>query len=415
MKAAIIKEEDRIDKILHRVKSDSRRITVRSGEKETHAAITTIDHRTLQLSPNGVFVPESTQLTISFMIGGDSYVGHVTILSSAGGYLIVDKPDSLENRVVRRTARIFVQGKLFSRFHIIPEENEHKEVNVATAPPRLAPIFFELQRDVPDIRKILLMIGNELKTICPNTEIKLHKDGEPLAEEVQLVRRFKKPFWISDTTNAKDLIKDIVSNDIFNYSLLFKEMKSAGADDQKIGAEILARQKRYTDTGIASIIVVPVRMFESVIGHISLVSLMPVVRNFRISDVYYVMALADIVSEALAKARLFKLDTGAAFDIPVINIGSGGVYLAVNSQYIIKFLNVRMKLGLDLHIMNRVIETVSEIRRIDFSGDAANVALRFVQVKPDDQIIIEQYIRNYLDYVRTSRPKYSQSTPDFDE
>ncbi|HOG65224.1 MAG TPA: hypothetical protein PLD82_07285, partial [Spirochaetota bacterium] len=108
MKAAIIKEEDRIDKILHRVKSDSRRITVRSGEKETHAAITTIDHRTLQLSPNGVFVPESTQLTISFMIGGDSYVGHVTILSSAGGYLIVDKPDSLENRVVRRTARIFV-------------------------------------------------------------------------------------------------------------------------------------------------------------------------------------------------------------------------------------------------------------------------------------------------------------------
>jgi len=58
---------------------------------------------------------------------------------------------------------------------------------------------------------------------------------------------------------------------------------------------------------------------------------------------------------------------------------------------------------------------VSEIRRIDFSGDAANVALRFVQVKPDDQIIIEQYIRNYLDYVRTSRPKYSQSTPDFDE
>ncbi len=191
-------------------------------------------------------------------------------------------------------------------------------------------------------------------------------------------------------------------------------MKSSSLDDQKIESEIVARQKRYTDTGIASIIVVPIRMFESVIGHISLVSLMPVVRNFRISDVYYVMALADIVSEALAKARLFKLDTGASFDIPVINIGSGGAYLAVNSQYIIKFLNVRMRLGLDLNIMNRVIETVSEIRRIDFSGDAANIALRFIQVKPDDQVLIDQYIRSYLDHIRTSRPKYSQSIPDFE-
>lgn len=414
MKAAIINDEDRIDKILHRVKSESRRITIRSGDKETHAAITTMDHRTLQLSPHGAFVPENTLLTISFMIGGDSYVAHVTILSSAGGYLVVDKPETLENRIVRRTARIFVQGQLFSRFHIIPEENDHKDVNVSTAPPRLAPIFFELQRDIPDIRKILLMIGNELKTICPNTEIKLHKDGERLAEEVQLVQRFKKPFWISDTTNVKDFIKDIVSNDIFNYSLFFKEMKSTGADDQQVGAEIVHRQKRYAEAGIASIIVVPIRMFESVIGHISLVSLMPVIRNFRISDVYYVMALADIVSEALAKARLFKLDTGASFDIPVINIGSGGAYLAVNSQYIIKFLNVRMRLGLDLNIMNRVIETVSEIRRIDFSGDAANVALRFIQVKPDDQVLIDQYIRSYLDHLRTSRPKYSQSIPDFE-
>lgn len=397
MKVAIIDDMDQIDKILQRVKSGARSITIRSGEREISASIATIDHQTLQLSPHGVFPSGSSLLTISFMVGGDSYVGQVTILSDRTGYLIVTKPERLENRVVRRSARVFVRGKVFSRFHIITEENEHKEINPLGAPPRLAPIFFELQRDVPDIRKIFLMIGDELKTLCPNIEIKLHKEGEPLAEEVQLVQRCKKPFWISDTTNTKDIIKDIISNDVCNYSHLFKEMKSAGSDEEQIAIEVKNRQERYRKARIASVIVVPVRMFESVIGHISLASLFPVVRNFRISDVYYVMALADIVSEALAKSRLYKFDTGASFDIPVINIGTGGAYLAVNSQYIIKFLNIRMRLGLDLLIKERVIETVSEIRRIDFSGATANLALRFIEVKPEKQAVLDQYIRTCLE------------------
>ncbi len=146
-------------------------------------------------------------------------------------------------------------------------------------------------------------------------------------------------------------------------------------------------------------------LYQNVIGHILVLTTEHSLKTLRITDVYYLKALADIVSEALAKARLFQLDTGSEFDIKVFNISAGGVYMEVSSQYIIKYLQEKMHIMATIRIENREIETISEIRRIDFIGQDVRIAVKFLEIKPADQTFIERYVQKHIEETRSNRKK----------
>ena len=257
---------------------------------------------------------------------------------------------------------------------------------------------------MPDIKKILTMIGTEINKLGSMGEIKLLKENEKYSEEVNLVVKYKKSFWITNTDDPKAFIKEIPDHNIINYSVYFKEMKKMGWQDSKIREEILKKKERYKNKNVLSIIVIPVLLYGNAIGHVSVYTSLKSLKNLRITDVYYMKALADVASEALTKAKLFKLDTGIDYEIEVLNLSAGGAYLEVTSKYIIKFLHEGLHLKIGFKFSGREVETVSEIRRIDFFEESARIALKFIELSAKDQEYIEEYVKKHIAFLKTQKP-----------
>lgn len=401
MKKQIISEAATIAHYLNKLRLESRKVIVRSDLVETQGLITDADANSIRILYQGNFAPSRSTVNLQFMIDGSYYFCYVPVYNNANRIITLGKPDFLENRSIRKYPRIYVNEEVFARFNIIADVSMDKGLNTAGAPPKLATIYFELQKNVPDIKKVLAMVGEEIKKISLVSEIKIHKDEDKLPEEVLMVKEYKMPFWIADAANPKEYIKEIPTGDIINLNMFFKEKMNKGWQESKIREELVKKEQRYAKQGIGSFVICPIKLFENVIGHISIFTKAADPRKLRLTDVYYVKALADIVSESLAKARLFKLDTGADYDIPVINISAGGAYLEVNSQYIIKFLHELMHLKTSFKFSGKTVDAISEIRRMDFIGESVRLALKFTEIATPDLDFLEEYVKNHISFTRT--------------
>lgn len=403
MKKQIINDASRIEHFLTRLRLESRKVIVRSDLVETQGMITENDSTSIHIMYQGKFTPNRESVNFQFMIEGSYYFAFVPVYKNDGRTITIGIPDFLENRSIRKYPRTYVNDEVYCRFNIIADVSLEREINTASAPPKLATIYFELQKNVPDIKKVLAMVGAEIKKISMKSEIKLHKEGDNFPEEISLVKKHKLPFWIMDTANPKNYIKEIPTADIINYNQYFKEKMKEGWQESKIREELVKREAKYKKQGLGSVIVCPVKLFDNVIGHISVITLSQDTRKLRTNDVYYVNALADIISEALAKAKLFKLDTGTDYEIPVINISAGGAYLEVNSQYIIKFLHEMMHLKASFKFSGKIVDAICEIRRIDFIGETVRLATKFIEISTQDQDFLEEYVKNHIAFTKTQK------------
>lgn len=403
MKKQIIDSRRQIEHFLTRLRFEARKIILRSDLVEIEGLLTDYTRSSMQIMYQGSFAPARESVNLQFMIDGTYYFAFVPVYNNDGRTITIGIPDSLESRSTRKYPRISVNGEVVSRFNIITNASLDQEINTASAPPKLAKIYFELQKNIPDIKKVLGMVGAEIKKISLKSEIKLHKEDEQFPEEVMLVKKYKLPFWIMDTTNPKNYIKEISTTDIINFSTFFKEKMKEGWQESKIREELVTREAKYHKQGFGSLIISPIKLFDNVIGHISVITMIHDTRKLRINDVYYIKALTDIVSEALAKTKLFKLDTGMDYEIPVLNISVGGAYMEVNSPYIIKFLHEMMHIKASFKFSGKIVEAVSEIRRIDFMGEAIRMATKFMQISDQDQNFLEKYVKNHIAFTKTQK------------
>ena len=403
MKNTLVTDPDKIKHYIVKLRLESRKILVRSDLLESSGMIIDSDENSMTILYTGKFAPQKNMINIQFNLDGDTIFGFISVYKNFTNRLVVGIPKELEIRSIRKFPRTDVYGHVHNRFYIISDGNPDKEVTSSSAPPQLAKIFWELEKNVPDIKKILMMIGSEVNKIGSVGEIKILKDEEKYTEEVGFVVKYKKAFWLPNTNEAKTYIKEIPDQNIINFGMYFKEMKQLGWQDSRISEEILKRRTNYNQQNILSIIVVPIMLFENVIGQISVNTSQKSVKNLRITDVYYLKALADIVSEALTKAKLFKLDTGVDYLIDVTNLSASGASLEVKSRYILKFLHQGLRIKAGLKFSGRIVETISEIRRIDFHEESSYVAIKFIEISTKDQDFIEDYVKKHIDFLRSGK------------
>lgn len=403
MKITKIDNWEKINQLFTRLRMESRKVILRYDTLEFKGQVSSFNSNNLHLVVKGNVIPKGEKFHLQFMISGEYYFTEVETKKIQNKTIVVTMPLELEIRSIRRYPRAFVEGNVSARFKLLTNESAPSTTGTTTsgAPPKLAGIYFEMQKNVPDIKKVLAMVGKELNNLGPVSEIKLHKENEQYSEEIKLVIRYNKPFLVANSTNPKSYVSEFPANDMINYSAFLKELRKSGWNNDQLREAIITRQKTLLSQGIRSIMVVPIKLFDNVIGHILIKTMQNDPKELRISDVYYVMALADIVSEALAKGKLFNLNTGKDYDIPVINISAGGVYLEVNSPYINKFLHEDMKLQLDIKIIKKEIQTSAEIRRIDYVDKTVRLAIKFLQIDEESQKYIEEFVNHQLEYVKS--------------
>lgn len=336
-------------------------------------------------------IPSSVKsLDISFQLNKDPYHFRAEVVKVSGKEVSVLIPSQLEIWTPRRYERSYCFGKVFCNINIIRELSSDLRNRTQNVPARLSSIFHEISRDVPNISLVMKMIKDEIANISDLGEVFLHKQGENLPLPVVIITKYKKPILLEDTQDEKSYYKKYIGNEVISFCKFMEDLKW---DTDRISREVNKFMLFFANNNIKSIAYVPVFLFENVVGHIRVASFLDKVSKvLSLRDVYYIQSLSDILSEALAKYKLFSLSSNSEFPIPVHDISLGGVKIEIE-QYLSKFLEPGVKVKMNLKFDDGKIATLKgKVLRIDNKDDKLFAAIEFEDVSKVDENIISDFV-----------------------
>ncbi|MCX8029672.1 MAG: PilZ domain-containing protein [Brevinematales bacterium] len=337
-------------------------------------------------------IPSSVKsVDISFELNKEPYHFKSEVVKISGKELSILIPSQVEIWIPRKYERSLCYGKVFCNINVIRDISQELRTKIQSMPPRLATIFNELSKDTPQIPLIIKMVNTELKGISNIGELFLHKQGENLPLPVIIISKYKKSLLIEDTQDPKSYYKKYFGDDIIPFT---KFMEDLNWNSSKIEEEIKKFIIFFQKNNIKSICYVPIFLFENTVGHIRVASLLDKVsKSLTIRDVFYIRSLGDIVSEALAKYKLFSLAQNSEYPLPVHDISIGGIKVEIE-QYLSKFLEAGTKVKLNIKFNNgKSISVKGKVLRIDAQEEKLFLAVEFENLDKSDEVIISDFIK----------------------
>ncbi|MCX8096682.1 MAG: PilZ domain-containing protein [Spirochaetes bacterium] len=336
-------------------------------------------------------IPSSVKsLDISFQLNKDPYHFRAEVVKVSGKDISILIPSQLEIWVPRKYERSYCFGKVFCNINIIKELSGELRSRAQNIPARLSSVFSEVSRDVPNISLVMKMIKDEVASISDIGEVFLHKQGENLPLPVVIVSRYRKPILLEDTQDEKSYYKRYLGNEVISFC---KFMEDLNWDTDRISREVNKFMLFFANNNIKSITYVPIFLFENVVGHIRVASFLDKISKvLSLRDVYYIQSLSDILSEALAKYKLFSLSSNSEFPIPVYDISLGGAKIEIE-QYLSKFLEPGVKVKINIKFDDGKILTLrGKVLRIDTEEDKLFAAIQFEDISKIDETIISDFV-----------------------
>lgn len=336
-------------------------------------------------------IPSSVKsLDVSFQLNKDHYHFRAEVVKVSGKEISILIPSQLEIWVPRKYERSYCFGKVFCSINIIKELSSELRSRINNVPVRLSSVFSELSRDVPNISLVMKMIKDEISSISDVGEISLHKQGENLPLPVVIVSKYRKPILLEDTQDEKSYYRRYPGNQVISFC---KFMEDLNWDVNRISREVNKFMLFFANNNIKSITYVPIFLFENVVGHIRVASFLDKVSKvLSLRDVYYIQSLSDILSEALAKYKLFSLSSNSEFPIPVYDISPGGAKIEIE-QYLSKFLEPGVKVKMNIKFDDgKVLTLRGEVLRIDTREDKLFAAIQFEDISKTDETIISDFV-----------------------
>jgi len=102
--------------------------------------------------------------------------------------------------------------------------------------------------------------------------------------------------------------------------------------------------------------------------------------------------MADIVSESLAKFKLFSLGSEEEYPLPVYDISLGGMKFEIE-QYLAKFIDVGTKLKLYLKFNDgKALTLMGKVIRIDEEEEKLLAAVEFYDMGKAEEVILSNWI-----------------------
>jgi len=402
----IIEHKEEINSLFSKLRLESKACILRNGPVEIKGMVSAINLQTIEIFLSSELPTFIKKVNLDFSFGIESFFCSCKVVSRNKKNVILEKPNQIQNRSLRKHPRIWLteNDAVFARFNILTN-NTRNVTETVSAPPKLATIYFELQKNVPDVKRILGMVGEEIKKISTSNEVVLHKknmkvgiETKQLIDAVKLVLKTKKSFLIEEIVDLRDMLKKSKNDEILNLFSLYLDKESSGMNSEDSKKYIVEKFQVMKNLKISSFGIVPIMLFNNVIGHIVASTTEESMKSLKMTDLYYLKALADVISESLAKARLFKIDTGGEFDLPVLNISLGGAYLVINSQHIVKYLHEGILINVCMKFKNYVIETQAEVRRISYNKDSVGIGIKFTKMKNEPSEILKKFIGNRIGY-----------------
>lgn len=306
-------------------------------------------------------------------------------------------PDELSVHSIRKFTRVNLPGDRVKlavtsiESPASPEKSVLKDINIDELPPNLKRIYLELLEEEPDLKKVIAMVGEELRRYSTRFRTNIFKDTQNLAPLEKVVYRYKKTFWISETENMNSYVHLGGKYNLIGYEKYFEMI------NKPVSPPLLEQiRANYLDRGVVSYCLVPVLIGERVAGVIE-VTVMAADTNKKLTiyDIFYIKGLADILGEVVVKSR----GSGDESDFQVQDISLGGISAMTKNVYLTRSFTENAVAKIDLQLGSETLSTAARVVRCEYvPGETGglNVAMEFLAMGEQERAMIGKFIRTYL-------------------
>jgi hypothetical protein len=309
--------------------------------------------------------------------------------------IISELPKLIYTRKERKFERVPANNQVFCQFNIISLQGQEKTIDTpSSAPYFLRGLFYELQKEIPDVKKIFKKISDELSNMANASNIRFYKKDEKLGEIEKLIIKNKKALFIPDT---RDVQNYVIAHETPFYVSLGKffqgKITNEKWDQVKVNKAATAIMLQDKKLKRLSYIYVPIFLFGEVTGHLYAATSYEAETIFSQRDITFMKSFADILSEGLTKSRLFKEDgKEESKNFVVEDVSRGGVMLKVFDPYMLKFIKEETKMSIKLDIMGKEVKAIGKVVRLINDKDHINLGIKFTELSPKDDAVIKKYI-----------------------
>ncbi|MCX7882589.1 MAG: PilZ domain-containing protein [Brevinematales bacterium] len=268
---------------------------------------------------------------------------------------------------------------------------ESIQVNISELPENLRVIYLALKEDNPDLKKILSMVGEEIKRFSSQFKINIFKNLDQISPLERVVYTYKKPFWIADTDNIPNYLHIGEKFGVIGYEKYFEMIK------KKMAPDILDKiRQTYVSRGILSYLLLPILIGDKVVGAIEItVPRDGGKKELSIYDVFYIRSLADIIGEVLVKSYATSPENKEEY-LEVVDISLGGISVVNKNMYLMHTIkeNTILRLGIqykdgELDVRARVIRT----NYIPGENAGVTMAMEFLGLEEEGRQILSKIIK----------------------
>jgi len=393
-----ITNRERIRRIIGILRLDGREIELHFPHYIEVAKIkdTTQDMFTVKLSSLllGFDTETVKSVHITFVFSGVELFGKSSIINHSGVALTLDYPESLMSRSKRRYPRISfspsVSAKL--KFKQYPEK-KIGEVSSSDLPVKYSKLYWEVQRDTVDIKKVFLLVGAEIKKISPLSEIILYNKDNIRTRDAQILRKSGKVIYVDDCRTVQSYTRLIPSDKIISYSYYLNERRMEGVEKEKIIEELREIMKQDLSQKFTSKVLVPIFSKAEVVGHIKAAH-RDSGRKITYENIADLMSLGALLTKGVARVG-FVPDLGNGVDSSLLDISEGGILLRIADEGTGADLKEGTDIELKFAIKGEEIALKGNVIRRD--PETHSYAVQFSKLESKDRQAIKKYIDSSME------------------
>ncbi|WP_082281048.1 DUF1577 domain-containing protein [Leptospira kirschneri] len=365
------------------------------------AVVENIEETNVNLRISGATQGLTLRAKISFEIMNILYQFEVIILEFMEDSIVqIRIPSELQAASFRKNVRVAVDD-LFMNYVILFRSlsGGGREIgrNIQVEQ-RFNSLMREIKKDNSDLRLINIIISEYITNVSKEYEIVFFSQDREKTFLDSFVRRRDRPVFIPDTSLIINYIREdeqIVGNYREEYMRMVLENGQDYADN--FFREL---QKKEIREFVISYIVLPIRLFNDVVGYIRVYT--SAMDRFSITpfQVGYLIELAEIFSYSITKIFIRENNYGnAKSGTRVVDISINGLLFEIEEKRIFQYLKKHNIIKMFIPVSEKILILRGEVvRYIAVDEERFHLGVNFFDSNPDDMLILQKYI-----FTRTRR------------
>jgi hypothetical protein len=340
---------------------------------------------------------EEGSVPITFVFSGVELFGRCRIINRDASSVTLDYPDALMGRSKRRFPRIRMGREVPARVKVKQyPERRAAALSSRELPVQYSKLYWEVQRESVDIKRVFLLAGAEIKKISPHARIVLYHKDNLATRDARILRRSGKVLYVEDCRKVPSYTRFVPSDKIISYSYHLNEERGRGTGRQELIEELKSIIRENLEQGYSSKALVPIFSGDEVIGHILGAHKEPE-RKITYDDTAALMSLSALLTMGIERAG-FVPDLGDVMPGSVVDISEGGVLLELGMDRDPASLAEGADIEARFILDGRDVSLKGTVARIDASHH--RFAIQFTEVQAADRQYIKQFVEAGIEKMR---------------